>query len=337
MWSSPIVHHSMALLLMLGALSPLTTGYNVYVRQGAASPQGTMPGCGHEHGGQDYGGLPRPVAMPNGPTRIYPSGTPSNVVFQHRFRNGHPHHHHQDGQLINNYPNGNRQAVPGQEQSPPPMPSMPINIKGTTSNFNEMDPWPGHHIFSNFSSNHFSNRDNSPPPPPRNHNHGNEENNHGHSDGKPGSDSDQIKDVSVVETTTTSESLNDIEKFLGGRRRKRNVLWMNPSLYYNRAIGHSLAGNQAPSNSDDYEDEERVQQNGYGNGGGGRRNSMNGGMNGQGSDGDDGGRISHISRQIIREHELSSNQRNNPFPYNMNNQRALHLIPRNNPLLRNRV
>lgn len=63
--------------------------------------------------------------------------------------------------------------------------------------------------------------------------------------------------------TPTTESINDIEKFLVGkrkrrrrrRRRKRSALWMNPNLYYRRGIGRSLAGQNANSNQDSYEED----------------------------------------------------------------------------------
>lgn len=100
----------------------------------------------------------------------------------------------------------------------------PTHNKG---NDTKADSWPGHSLSSNYSWNALRTRNNPSNPVNRN--------------------------FELTTDVTTTESSNDIERFLVGRR-KRSALWMNPGLFYNRAI--SRIGSISESSHDHEENEE---------------------------------------------------------------------------------
>lgn len=151
--------------------------------------------------------------------------------------------------------------------------------------------WPGHSLSSNSSWNSLKNRhgnsnnhvgkgsnnnhgnSNSHNGKNNNNNHGNSNNNNNNNHIGKGSNSNNNRGNSnnnnnnrqnggnqyelTTESATTTEISDDIERFLvGRRRRKRNALWLNPSLYYNRGIGPSLNG---MGNNHNHEDEDEEQ------------------------------------------------------------------------------
>lgn len=107
---------------------------------------------------------------------------------------------------------------------------LPLNSGKKANNGTRMDSWPGHSLSANNSWNALSNLNN-------NHNY------------------------ELTTEVTTTESSNDIERFLVGRRRRRrrrrrSSLWMNPTLLYSRTITHSMSGNANNHGHNEEEEEE---------------------------------------------------------------------------------
>lgn len=141
-----------------------------------------------------------------------------------------------------------------------------------------LDSWPGqNHWNSNRMNNHNSGGGGG-------NSHSNQ-NNNGHDGDSSNQNSNQVKNNmnnpnssnngvnsnknngnSNNKDITTTESINDIEKFLVGRRkrrrrRRRNALWMNPSLFIHRGIGRSLSNGYSHNSDDDNETNDDYENN----------------------------------------------------------------------------
>lgn len=179
-------------------------------------------------------------------------------------RNAHPHSSSADDEESGNFHGDRYSGHSSKHSSANERQSHSHGKKG--SNGTRIDSWPGHSLSANSSWSALSNLNN--------HNY------------------------ELTTEVTTTESSNDIERFLvGRRRRKRSSLWMNPTLLYSRTISHSMSGNRnIHGHNEEEEEEEEAEEE----------------SNEHGHSGSESSRASAVTRQIVHE-RTSSNHGHGSF------------------------